>query len=40
MNLFKKQKQTHRLRELWLPRGKDGGKGYGVWDQYVHTTLF
>ena len=20
--------------------GKDGGKGYGVWDQHVHTTLF
>ena len=22
MNLFTKQKQTHRLRELWLPGGK------------------
>ena len=38
MNLFKKQKQTHR--ELWLPRGNDGGKGYGAWDQHVHTAVF
>ena len=29
MNLFTKQKQTHRLRELnlWLPEEKGEGKG-------------
>ena len=35
MNLFRKQKQTHRLRKknLWLPEGKGVGRGkLGVWD--------
>ena len=29
MNLFAEQKQTHRLKNLWLPRGTGGGWGEG-----------
>ena len=34
MNLYTKQKQTHRHRKLWLPKGKkDGGRDkLGVWN--------
>ena len=44
MNLFTKQKQTHRLRNnLWLQgvgerlRGRDSLE---VWDQHVYTAIF
>ena len=46
MNLFTKQKQTHRLRKQThgSQRGKIlGGVGrdnLGVWDWHVHTTVF
>ena len=34
MNLFTKQKQTHRQKiNIWLPKGKDRGEDkLGVWD--------
>ena len=43
MNLLKKHKQTHRLREqtFWLLQGEMGERdSQRVWDQYVHTALF
>ena len=43
MNLFRKQKQTHGLRERTY--GYQGGKvvgrdSQGVWDSHVHTAIF
>ena len=45
MNLFTKQKQTHRHRKqtYGYQRGKVGGGGMdklGVWDWHIHTTVF
>ena len=43
MNLFTKQKQTHRLREWTYGHqgGKDGGRdSQGVWDGHGHTAVF
>ena len=43
MNLFTKQKQTHRLRKqtYGYQTGKVGGRGkLGVWDWYIHITIF
>ena len=42
MNLFTKQKQTHRLRE-WIYDywRKSGGRDrLGVWDWHIHTAIF
>ena len=42
MNLFTKQKkdsQTYKTN-LWLPKGKIGGWGIGVWDQQIHTFIY
>ena len=43
MNLFTKQRQTHRLRE-WTYGYQGGRMGerdrLGVWDGYVHTAIF
>ena len=36
MNLFTKQKETHRLGNR-LPGGRDR---QGVWDSDVHTAIF
>ena len=43
MNLFTKQKQTHRHRKQtygyqWGKMG--GGDKLGVWDQQIHTTIY
>ena len=43
MNLFTKQKQTHRLREQTY--GYQGGRvgvrdRLGIWDWHVHTAIF
>ena len=43
MNLFAEQKQTHRLKNLWLPKGTGGGwgrDGLGVWDWHMHHEVF
>ena len=42
MNLFTKQKYIHRHRtNLWLSKGeRQGGYKLGVWDQYIHTTIY
>ena len=43
VNLFTKQKQTHRLRErtYGYQRGRVGGSNrQGVWDWHVHTVIF
>ena len=44
MNLFTKQKQTHRLIENELMIAKEEGWGWGdsqgVWDGHVHTAIF
>ena len=44
MNIFTKQKHTHRLREqelMVIRWGKDGGKGQlGECNVHVHTALF
>ena len=41
MNLFTKQKQTHRQKtNLWLPKGKEGRDKLGVWDQQIQTTIY
>ena len=35
------QKETHRLRDQRIARGKDGGgDSFGVWDGQVHTAVF
>ena len=42
MNLFTKQKkdsQTYKTNS-WLPKGKIGGWGIGVWDQQIHTFIY
>ena len=39
MNLFTRQKQTHRLREkLMVARETNWGKRQGVWEGHVHTA--
>jgi len=42
MNLFRKQKQAHRLQSqtYGCQRGKVGGRRYklGVWDPHIHST--
>ena len=43
MNLFMKQKQTHRHRKqtYGYQRGKGvGGDKLGVWDQQIQTTMY
>ena len=43
MNLFTKQKQTHRHRKqtYGYQVGKGGGRDkLGVWDQQIHTTIY
>ena len=43
MNLFTKQKQTHRYRKqtYGYQRGMGGGRDkLGVWDQQIHTTIY
>ena len=42
MNLFTKQKQTHRLREqIYSYWRKGGGRDrLGVWDWHIHTAIF
>ena len=42
MNLFTKQKQTHRHRKqtYGYQRGKVGGNKLGVWDQQIQTTIY
>ena len=42
MNLFIKEKQTHRLREQTdsYQGGRVAGERLGVWDWHVHTAIF
>ena len=42
MNLFTKQKETHRHRKqiYGYQRGKAGGDKVGVWDQQIQTTIY
>ena len=45
MNLFTKQKQTHRQRKqnYGYPKGKAAGLGedkLGVWQQQIHTAVY
>ena len=43
MNLFTKQKQTHRLRERIYDyqRGRMKGRdSQGIWDRHVHSAIF
>ena len=41
MNIFAKQRQTCRLRELMVMEGRVGERDRpGVWDGYVHTAKF
>ena len=42
MNLFTKQKQTHRLREwnLWLPGGEELGGIVGEFGMDMYTAVF
>ena len=43
MNLFMKEKQTHRLRKqtYGYQKGKVGGRDQlGGWDQHIHTTIY
>ena len=43
MNLFTKQKQTHRHRKqtYGYERGKGQGRDIlGIWDQQIHTTTY
>ena len=41
MNLFTKQKKTHRHKKTnsWLPKRK-GGYKLGVWDENIDTTIY
>ena len=42
MNLFTKQKETHRLGKQTLAGDRRWGEqnSYGVWDGHVHTAIF
>ena len=44
VNLFMKQKQTHRLKKnLWLHKGKHGGgveNKLGAWYLHAHSTIY
>ena len=42
MNLFTKQKQTHRQRKqtYGYQRGKGVRDKLRVWDEYIHTTIY
>ena len=40
MNLFTKQKQTHRHRKLMITKGKGGRDKLGVRDYQRHTTIY
>ena len=43
VNIFTKQKQTHRLRKqiYGYQRGKEVGRDkLGVWDRHIHTAIF
>ena len=42
MNLFTKQKQTHRHRKqtYGYQRGKGGRDKSGVWDEHIHTIIY
>ena len=42
MNLYTKQKQTHRLRKQTSgnQRGKVGRDKLGVWDSHINTTIY
>ena len=42
MNLFTKQKQTHRHRKqiYGYQMGKAGTDKLGVWDRQIHTTIY
>ena len=42
MNLFTKQKQTHRLQKqtYGYQRGKRAGDKLGVWDWQIQTTTY
>ena len=42
MNLFIKQKQTHRHRKQihGYQRGDWGKDKLGVWDQHIYTTIY
>ena len=41
MNLFTKQKQTHRLTEQTYDyQGRREGDRLGIWDGHVHTAIF
>ena len=41
MNLFTKQKQTHRQKiNLWLPKGKGERRDkLGIWKQQIQTSI-
>ena len=42
MNLFTKQKQTHRHRKqaFGCQRGEKARDKFGVWDYQVHITMY
>ena len=43
MNLFMKQKQTHRQRKQTYAYQRGKGVGWdklGVWDQHIQTTIY
>ena len=40
MNVFTKQKETHRLREQTYGYQEEERDRLGVWDWYVHTAVF
>ena len=42
MNLFIKQKQTHRLSKLMVTKGENGGRGrdkLGIWYGHIHIQI-
>ena len=42
MNLFTKQKQTHRFKKQYMvTKGESSGRDkLGVWDEQIHTTVY
>ena len=42
MNLFTKQKQSHRCKKQTYGSqgGKGGGDKLGDWDRHIHTTIY
>ena len=40
MNLFAEQKQTNRLKNIWLPKGREEMDGLAFWIWHMYTEVY